>query len=243
MVILADVRRRLGREDAQLALHLISRGSSTEYERAEAILRDRGIDELLDDPRLLAALLESRQGMHASYPLFVYVVVRNTLRSFGEADRALADYVAAIIIAFGARGRAERIGTSDDEAYTTLAELSADADSADVRRSFLVRAHLGNYALWLSGIFPDHIAYRHWRRGGPDLEYYEEMGRRGFNLAATHRLAAEHGLHGLFLAAAERFGLLRAALNEVSDALIFPHYSSPDRLLREVSNNVRWRHG
>ena len=42
-----------------------------------------------------------------------------------------------------------------------------------------MRAHLGNYALWLSGLFPDYIEARHWRRGAPDLDYYEEMGRRG----------------------------------------------------------------
>ena len=78
--------------------------------------------------------------------------------------------------------------------YDAIVELCEDLDDPDARRSFLVRTHLGNYALWLSGIFPDYIEQRRWRRGGPDLEYYEEMGRRGFQLAADHRLAEEHGL-------------------------------------------------
>jgi hypothetical protein len=111
----------------------------------------------------------------------------------------------------------------------------------DARRSFLVRTHLGNYALWLSGIFPDHVEQRKWNRGGPDLEYYEEMGRRGFQLAAEHRIAEEHGLSGLYSAAADRFGLLRLALNSLSDWLFFPNVHTPERLMRQVSDETRWK--
>jgi hypothetical protein len=114
-------------------------------------------------------------------------------------------------------------------------------DDSDGRRSFLVRTHLGNYSLWLSGIFPDYIEHRRWRRGGPDLEYYEEMGRRGFQLAADHRLAGEHGLSGLYATAAARFGVLRSALNAVSDSLFFPAVNSPERLMRQVRDESRWK--
>jgi hypothetical protein len=153
----------------------------------------------------------------------------------------LADYVAAVLLHFGVRDRAERISDSDDQSYTTLAELSGDVGDADPRRAFLVRAHLGNYALWRSGLFPDLIEHRRWRRGGPDLDYYETMGRRGFELAAGHRLASEHGLSALFDLAARRFGVLRMALNRVSDTMLFPDRHSPDRLLRQVRDESRWK--
>ena len=240
-MILANVRQRLGRDDAQLVLRLISRGSAEEYERAEDALRDDGIDALLDDPRLLGALVESPQGARASLPLFAYVVVRHALRRAGEGDRVLADYAAAILVHFGLRDAAHRVGAADDEVYTTLADMVRDAESADAKRSFLVRAHLGNYALWLSGLFPDHIESRRWRRGGPDLDYYEEMGRRGFQLAAGHRLASEHGLDALYAAAAERVAVMRVALNAVSDALLFPNHHTPERLMRQVRDEARWK--
>lgn len=240
-MILANVHHRLTREDAQLALQLVARGSSDEYVRAEERLRDEGIDALLDDPRLVEALLESRRGAHASFPLFAYVVVRQALRKLGEQDRGIADYVAAILIHFGEASRATRISDADDEVYDSLVRLLEDVDDPDARRSFLVRAHLGNYALWISGLFPDRIEHRRWRRGGPDLEYYEEMGRRGYRLAADHRLAEQHGLSVLYDAAAERFALLRTALNAVSDRLLFPNIHSPERLMRQVRDEVRWR--
>lgn len=240
-MIVANVRQGLGRDDAQLALRLIARGSGEELETAEITLRDKGIDYLLDDPRLLAALLEARQGAHASFALLAYVVVRHALRSAGEQDRTLADYVASIMVHFGERDRALRIADADDQTYDTVAALLGDVEDGDAPRAFLVRAHLGSYALWLSGLFPDFIETRRWRRGGPDLDYYEEMGRRGFQLAAAHRLAAQHGMTALFAEAAEKFAVLRLALNTVSDRLLFPNLHSPERLMRQVRSESQWK--
>jgi hypothetical protein len=240
-MILADTRHHLPRDDAQLVARLIARDSGAELREVEQQLADHGIDAVLDDPRLPGAILRSRQGACASLPLFAYVMVRHALTRLGEQDRALAEYLSALMLHFGLRDRAWRVGESDDQIYTTLADLAADLDDPDGRRSFLVRTHLGNYALWVSGFFPDYIEHRRWRKGGPNLDYFEEMGRRGFQLAADHRLAENHGLATLYATAAERFGLLRTALNDVSDALLFPDRSSPDRLMRQVTNEARWR--
>jgi hypothetical protein len=240
-MILADVRRTLRRDDAQLVLRLIARGSQRDYELAEGTLRDSGLDVLLDDPRLVSALLESGQGACASYRLFAYVIVRHAMRSVGEDDRVLADYVSSLMLHFGLRQRSTRVAEADDERYDTVAELLGAVDGPDARRAFLARAHLGNYALWLSGMFPEYIAGRHHRRGAPDIDYYEECGRRGYQLAADHRLAAEHGLATLYATAAERFPLLRIALNRVSDTCLFPHHHSPDRLMRHVRDQARWK--
>jgi len=240
-MILANTRQHLSREDAQLAVRLLARDTGDDLETLERKLSDEGIDAILDDPRLPAALLRQTQGANASLSLFAYAVVRQAMLRSGERDRYLADYVTAIVVNFAARGRANRVGVSDDESYDALTDLLRDVNDPDARRSFLVRTHLGNYALWLSGLFPDHIEQRRWRRGGPDLDYYEEMGRRGYQLAAGHRLADDHGLATLFATAAERFGLLRAALNDVSDALLFPDRHSPERLMRQVTSEARWR--
>jgi hypothetical protein len=240
-MILADARRHLTRRDAQLAARLIACDSGAELERLEARLADEGIDALLDDPRLPDALLAQRRGALASLRLFMYVMVRHGLRRVGEDDRLLADYVTSVLLHFALGGRAERVAETDDEVYAALFELYEDVHDPDARRSFLVRTHLGNYALWLSGLFPDRIEQLRWRRGGPDLHYYEELGRRGFRLAADHHLAEQHGLATLYATAAERFGLLRMALNGLSDSLFFPGIHSPERLMRQVQDEARWR--
>lgn len=236
-MILANTRAQLTRRDAALVVRLIARGSDAALDEANRTLAEDGLDPLLDDPRLLEGLLRSRQGAHASWPLFAYVVVRHALRQSGEPDRMLADYVASVVLHFGLRDRARRLADHDDATYDTLSALGAEVEGADGRRSFLARTHLGNYALWLSGVFPDHIEQRRWRRGGPDLGYFEAMGRKGFHLAASHRLAREHGLTALFEAAAERFPQLRVALNRISDRLLFPHVHTPERLIRQVRDD------
>lgn len=236
------LRQALTRDDAQFALRCLARDGSS-IEELELKLRDSGIDVLLDDPGLLRALLSTPQGAHASLPLFTYVVVRAALREAGEHNRPLADLVSSIVMRFGLRDRAWRVSDVDDEVYVALTDLLRDVDCADRRRAFKVRMHLGHYALWLSGMFPDHLEYRRWRRGGPNLDYFEELGARGYRLAADHRLAHEQGVSPLLTLAADRFGTLRLALNAVSDRLLFPDINTPERLMRQVRGNTlhAWR--
>lgn len=240
-MILANTRHRLSREDAQLAVRLVARESAEDVDRVEQRLVDEGLDAILDDARLPRALLQSRWGAYASLPLFIYVMVRHALLRAGERDRAVSDYCAALLLAFGARGRAERIGESDDELYDTLVSLLDDVNDRDPRRSFLVRVHLGNRALWIAGLFPDYVEQRKWRRGGPDLGYFDEMGKRGFELAAEHRIAEQYGMAQVYAAVASRFGLLRVALNTISDSLMFPNVNTPERLMRQVEDEARWK--
>jgi hypothetical protein len=240
-MIQPNARRQLTRADAQLAVRLVARDSPDALAQAQQQLADEGLDAILDDRRLPAELIRSKFGAYASLPLFLYVMVRHALLGAGERDRTLSDYLAAVLLAFGARGRAERVSEADDEIYDTLVALLRDVNDADPRRAFLVRLHLGNRALWLAGLFPDHIEKRRWRRGGPPLDYFEELGRRGFELAAEHRLAEQHGMAAVYEALAARFGLLRVALNRMSDQLLFPSHHSPERLMRQVGDEARWK--
>ena len=239
-MIPGTIRKRLTRNDAQFALSLLVQGAPSEQESLETALRDRGLDAILDDPRLADALLARPAGASASLPLVVYVLVRRTLRESDESDRVLADFVSSIVLHFGLRDRASRIREHDDVCYDSLAGLAADAECSDPTRAFLVRAHMGHYALWLAGLFPDRIQAQHHRRGSPDLEYFDEMGRRGYLMAAQHRLASEHGVDQLFETAAERFLQLRVALNRLSDRVFFPSHHSADRLMRQVRDSSRW---
>lgn len=240
-MILANARQRLSREDAQLAVRLVAHDSSDELASMQQRLVDEGLDAILDDGRLPGALIRSRHGAFASLPLFLYVMVRHALLRAGERDRAISDYLTAVLLAFGARGRAERVSEADDELYDTLASLLEDVNDQDPRRAFLVRVHLGNQALWIAGLFPDMVEHRKWRRGGPDLGYFEELGKRGFELAAEHRIAEHYGMAEVYATVAARFSVLRVALNTLSDTLFFPSVNTPERLMRQVADEARWK--
>jgi len=148
-------------------------------------------------------------------------------------DRELADYLAAMLLDFGQRDRAWRVDWNDDQRHRYLVDILSDLEATDGPRRFKVMVHLGNYALWLAGLFPDYIAARYLRKAGPDVSYYDTMGRRGFGMASDHSLAEEYGLGPVLRTAAERFSSLRGALNGVSDRVLFPGAASADRLLRD----------
>jgi hypothetical protein len=235
-MILANLRSRLRAVDLRLVVLALARGDAARRARCERLLLEEGPDRLLDDPALLAALLAVRSLVQPSPPLFAYVAVRHTLLVGGVDDRNLADYLAALLLEFGSHDRHSRIRETDDASYRYLVDIVADmAEPGEGgERGFLLQMHLGNYALWLAGFFPDYIAARRNRAGGPDLPYYDEMGRHGYDLASRHRLAEHFGVAAIFRAAADRFPTLRVAFNRLSDRVFFPNVTTPDKILRSM---------
>jgi hypothetical protein len=233
-MIRANTRGRLTSADLQLVVLLLSRGSAHRRAYIERRLASEGPDPLLDSPELLERLLTVRTMLVPSDALFFYVLVRHTLRGAEVDDRDLADYLAALLLDFGQRDRAWRVDWNDDQRHRYLVDILADLEATEGARRFKVMVHLGNYALWLAGLFPDYIAARHLRKGGPDVTYYDALGRRGYGLASDHALASEYGLVAVLRTAAERFSVVRGALNGVSDRVFFPAFQSPDRTLRDL---------
>ncbi len=235
-MIRATIRSAFTAGDIELALDLLA-GSDAERRRLMQKALEEGPDALWDDPRLMPALL-AHQGLEQPSPaLFLYVTLRRLLLELGMDDRDTTDYCAALVLAFGRKDRAYRVGEHDENRYAYLVDLVAEARRAEGERQFQVRLHLGNFSLWLSGIFPDYIAARRVSKGGPDLPYYEHMGRAGFRFASDHRLAGAYGLTPVLRLAADRFGTLRVALNRLSDRMLFPHHVSADRLLRQAADD------
>lgn len=214
----------------------LARGDAARRTRCERALLEEGPDRLLDEPELLEALLALRTLVVPSPQLFTYVAIRHTLLAAGVDDRELADYLTGLVLEFGDHDRHTRIRRTDDTTYGYLVDLVGDLTALDDtgERGFLLRAHLGNYSLWLAGLFPDYIAARRSRKGGPDLPYYDELGRQGYHLASQHQLAERFGVAGLYRAAADRFPTLRVAFNRLSDRMFFPNVSTPDKILRNL---------
>ena len=172
------------------------------------------LDLVLDQPEIKAFLLAGEMpGPSAS--LLFYVLVRHALVAEGLTDRILADYLAALLRDFGVRRRANRIGDHDDHEHSYMVDILTDLANSTGERHFRVSVHLGNYALWLTGIFPDWIEARRAGKGGPSLRYYEALGQRGFTEASENRLAERSGLDAIFQVTGDRFPTVRRAVNRV----------------------------
>jgi hypothetical protein len=221
-MIRADLRSRLTAGDLQLVVLLLSGSSTARRAALERKLETEGPDALLDHPELPERMLAVRTIVVPSERLFLYVLLRHALLGAGVDDRDLADYMAALVLDFGRKDRAWRVDWNDDARHTYLVDILADLEASSGERRFRVMAHLGNYALWLAGLFPDYIAARRLRNGGPGLSYYDALGRRGFGMASDHVLADHFGLEAVFRTTAERYPDVRRALNGMSERYFFP---------------------
>ena len=233
-MILANVRARLRAADLDLAGRALRHRHPERRPAYEASLSALGPDAVLDEPELADALRALPTLTEPSAPLFVYVAVPPPLPPGGRGVRRGPAYVGALVLEFGAHDRHARVGRHDDRSYHYLVDLVADLATDEGARGFLLRVHLGNYSLWLAGLFPDRIAARRARAGGPDLPYYDELGRQGYDLAARHPLADRFGTAGLYRTAADWFPALRQALNHLSDRMFFPDVMTPDKILRTM---------
>jgi hypothetical protein len=237
-MILPTIRASFSRRDVVHLVHLLGHGDEEIVAGAERRLDEEGADALLDDPRVLNALLTD-PGASAPTSLVFYVLVRHALLEVGIRDRGTADYVASLLVAFGRAGRAYRVSEATTDEYHYLVDMVARLASADRREAFLLRSHLGNFSLWLSGLFPDYLESRSRRKGAPSLSYYERMGTTGYHLAAKSPEAAPLGLDRVLTEVADHFAGVRSALNLVSDRYLCPRGGDPvGRLLREVVTRV-----
>jgi hypothetical protein len=234
-MILPTIRASLSRSDAQHLIGLLGRSDPDLGESASVRLERHGLDSVLDDPRVLNALLtESDVTVRPS--VIYYVLVRQTLLEGGLEDRETADYVASVLSAFGRVGRAYKISTEAEGEFHYLVDMVSELRTAEARKRFLLRVHMGDFALWMAGLFPDYLEARASRKGAPSIAYFEELGADGYRSASQSPEAAELGLEGIFRGVADHFTGLRTALNRISDRHFWPASGNPvGRLLREVS--------
>lgn len=237
-MILPHIRASFTRGDALHLVALLGRHDRELRQSALARLESEGVDALLDDPRVRNALLTD-PDVEAPPRLVFYVLVRQALLEGGIDDPAAADFVASLVLAFGHARRAWRVSEADEEEYGYLTDLVAHLRDADPRRAFLVRSHLGNYSLWLAGLFPDWLDGRRRRKGGPDLNYYDRMGAGGYRAAARSEEARALEVDGVLEGLGVAFPRVRAALNRMAERHLWPGQGDPvERMLRQLQREA-----
>jgi hypothetical protein len=176
-------------------------------------------DLILDDEALFRALLEQRGCLTVSHHFYFYILVRHVLRKAGIEDRAVADYVAEMMTEFSRQENMRCVVPGKPHPLDYFFEMLAALQSADDRTSFYIRAHIGNQALFFSGIFPEHIRHRAESRGFPDLTYYRHLGRANYRVARDHRLARQYEIADVFDTLSESFEPACKALNDLAERI------------------------
>ncbi len=220
LVIQPNCRVQFTAEDIDFLIATLGRGAGDPDCLTRLLADEDTRDLILDDERLLRALLEHRGCLGVSARLYFYVLVRQVLRRTGITERAVTDYVAEVLAEFSETERTRLRVPGQPEPLEYFFEMLAALQTADDQTRFHIRAHIGNQSLFMSGIFPDRIRARAERKGFPDLSYYESLGQASFRAAGDHRLARKYELNDVFSTLSERFHETRLALNDMSERLL-----------------------
>ena len=246
MMIRGQARFKLPSGD----LKFIAAALCREGEREETIYKLLADDEMreamLDHPRLLECLLHSRQTMTLSLFLYFYILVRQALKEFHIDERAVADYVADLLAEFGKGGRAHRVDEHAAKEYHYFVEMMQDMLEANSEQTFHLRSHLGNYALFLTGIFPASVYHRaKYHPPSPDFSYYEMMGSSSYKQASRHAEAERFQVGEILEFLARHFKQVRLALNYMAESLLHldRQPNTHDRVLRRVDQFIDGQHG
>lgn len=177
-------------------------------------------DALLDHEALYRGLIEGLGCLQVSAHLYFYVLCRRVLRQAGIGDVEVADYVASMLTEFTRtdRMRARVPGQRDPLDY--FFDMLAALPGLDSRTAFTLRAHMGNRALFATGLFAGQIRRREERRGAPGLGYYERLGEASFRSASESPLADRLGLERVLRRLSECFHEARLGLNDLAERLV-----------------------
>jgi len=218
-MIKANCRDRFTVQDFDFVVRTLARSEKESVTLGDLLTDAETRDALLDSPKLVEAMLEGAAPLSISPQFYFYVLLRRVLKDTGLDDRMVSDYVASLLATFSdsARMRSPADGSTGPIQY--VSDMLIALRTASPRQSFLIRAHVGNYALFVTGIFHESVQSRS-QRGAPDLGFYEDLGRANYKAAAGHQVARSAALSEVYERLAEDFHDVRVALNRLSDSVL-----------------------
>lgn len=213
----ANCREQFRIEDFEFVATALNRHGTDSQALAELLTDPTARDAALESDRVVEALVRTPDPLPVSPQFYFYVLTRRGLARF---DRVVADYIANVLTTFLDLDRMRTMPTHAELQTEYLSDMLDLLKELGGEAAFVARAHVGNYSLFVSGIFADHIRYREWRRGAPGISYYEQIGSANYRLASDHRQAQEEGLDLVLRTISERFSEVRQGLNAMADRFL-----------------------
>ena len=218
-MIQANCRARFTAADFDFVVRTLARSQTDHVSLVDLLSDAETRDAVLDNPRLIDAILSNAGQLQISSHFYFYVLARHVLRDAGITDRKLCDYVASLLEAFSRATGLHAPHLIAETGRQYVSDMLIALTKATAEQAFLLRAHVGNYSLFLSGIFHENTHHRS-LRGGPDLSFYEQVGRTNYQLVASHAAARRCDLSDVYEELADRFREVRLALNRLSDSIL-----------------------
>jgi hypothetical protein len=231
-VIQANCRAQFTADDFSFVVRTLARSQKDAVSLVSLLSDEAERDAILDHDLIYESVVDSTGCLQVSAAFYFYVLTRRVLRRVSLDERALTDYVAAVLLAFSRTSQLSGPGDQPNaRSFAYLSDMMVQAQKAAPEQAYLVRVHMANYALFLSGMFAERVNAHEQRRGAPSLDYYEAVGQSAFRTVADHPQARRTQLEMIFRMLGEEFRRVRVALNDLTGTLLHLH-ETPSILIR-----------
>lgn len=224
-MIHANCRVRLTAEDFSFIVGVLSKSEADQVSLVKLLTEEDTRDAILDHDLLAAAILNSPERLPISPQLFFYVLCRKVLRDTSLKSRETADFVASLLHGFMRSARMDSPDENGERSMRYISDMMNALRNAGTREAFILRSHMANYALFVSGMFAENVEKRTSRNGAPDISFYEAMGQMNYRAASEYREAKKFNLQVVYEELAGGFHDARLALNNLATRLL--HLDTP----------------
>jgi hypothetical protein len=232
-VIQANCRTQFTADDFSFVVRVLAKSPRDAVSLVSLLSDVEERDAILDHDLIYHSLVDEADCLRVSAAFYFYVLTRRVLRRVSLDERALTDYVAAVLLAFShiSQLRAPEENAPSSRSFVYISDLLTRLNTCPPEQAYLLRTHLANYALFLSGMFAERVQAHAQRRGAPGLGFYEAIGQSSFLSAAQHPQAKRTEHHAIFEMLGSEFHRVRLALNDLADTLLHLH-ETPSALIR-----------
>jgi hypothetical protein len=153
---------------------------------------------------------------------FFLQLARKSFWDLGMADDKVVEYVAGVLTDFARTDSLYRIRSTSGRSLDSVVEILTETQPQTLQQSQMhqereVRKYLGDYTLFMSGIFRTHV-----EKSGV-LDYYMEEGRRSYWKVSQLDLSLYRAGFFLFQELSKNFEYYSGALDYMRKA----HFASP----------------
>jgi hypothetical protein len=161
---------------------------------------------------------------HPLRALFAELVQRHLLSAAQLNDISIARYIANLLVDFCHVDNLYRVRNAQGKALEDVGEMLIASNPLLEGRSFIyereVRKHIGDYTLFLAGLFPEYLARIHRQKSRLDsFVDYLKAGKESYGVVASFDQFEFRDEAPLFRRLAERFELCVFGLNLVKQDL------------------------
>ena len=232
-MIQANCRAQFTADDFSFVVRVLAKSQRDAVSLVSLLSDESERDAILDHDLIYDSVVDSVGCLQVSAAFYFYILTRRVLRRALLDERALTDYVAAVLLAFAKTSQLRAPGdqTPTSRSFSYISDLMTQAGKCPPEQAFVLRVHTANYALFLSGMFAGRVHAHVQRRGAPSLGFYEAVGQSTFLSVADHPQARRTELQDIFRLLGGEFRRVRMALNTLADTLLHLH-ETPSILIR-----------